>query len=270
MRLVLAYRKVSYSSDPRYLEAMKQQLLFCKEHFSLSQPSTIPSLQREKKLLSYLPKEISVTFDHASADFYFYVYPFLCAHKIPATVGVAWRYIPSNSTADSLSITKRTSAPESLSFQDEIFSSLAPFCCPNELLQLAASPTITLASHGIGIRNLIRNPPYLLGEVILSKKNLEKLLQRSVSAFIYPFGRYDSLADKLVRQHYETSFILGNTWNFSSKKHLVYRMEMRSVADIEAFLSTKAHVSCLKNWIKAFALNSSKKFVGNPIKRFLR
>ncbi|WP_213319129.1 polysaccharide deacetylase family protein [Chlamydiifrater volucris] len=257
MHIVLAYRRVSFSSNPRYLEALKQQLLFCKEHFS-SLTST-SSFQRKQRFFSCLPNEISVTFDHASADFYFSIFPFLRTHEIPATVGVAWRYIPPDHLAENCSPSTRINIPESLSFQDEIFSSFAPFCSPCELSQLAAAPNIFLASHGIGVRNLIHTPPYLHGEVILSKRNLEKLLQIPVSSFIYPFGRYDSHVDKLVRQHYKTSFILGNTWNTSPKKHLVYRMEMRSVEDIEAFLSIRTRVSCVRNWIKALSSNLIRK-----------
>ncbi|SPN73806.1 poly-beta-1,6-N-acetyl-D-glucosamine N-deacetylase PgaB,Polysaccharide deacetylase [Chlamydia serpentis] len=188
-----------------------------------------------------------LTFDFASFDFYANVFPFLQQQGIPAVVGVASRYIPSN-TAQKLNPSYRLKPSETLAFQDEIFSNHMPFCCQNELLEMAESPYIQLASSGFAIRNLLHNPPYLTTEILLSRNHLENITGEKPASFLFPFGKSDSISRKLVADYYPYSFLLGNTINRNSKTHNIYRLDIKPMQYIRPTLLQSSRY--LKNWIK--------------------
>ncbi|WP_348663573.1 polysaccharide deacetylase family protein [Chlamydia vaughanii] len=215
MLIVLAFRQLFFSKNRQSLEKLQRYLLLLKQTYPLVLPG-----EPIKKL------SLMLTFDHASIDFYSHIFPFLQTHKIPAVVGIAWRYVADES-AKNLPLSHRLFPSETLAFQDEIFSEYQPFCTKQELQTIANSPQIQLASSGFAIRNLRHSPPYLATEIFLSKYYIEKTLGKTPQVFFYPFGKYDNLSEQVVKKHYPFSFVLGNTINSKNKRHRIYRLDMK-------------------------------------------
>lgn len=212
MLAVLAFRQVFFSKNKPLLEKLLHYLLLIKHTYPLVMPGDpIQGLS------------IMLTFDYASIDFFTHIAPFLEEHKIPAVVGVAWRYVGESS---SLPLVHRLSPSDALAFQDEIFSTYHPFCSVHELQTLSRSPYIRFASSGYAIRNLKGSPPYLETEVFLSQHIMKTTLGVSPIGFFYPFGKYDQQSSNLVKKHYPFSFVLGNTLNTKHKRHPIYRLDM--------------------------------------------
>ncbi|KZN27526.1 polysaccharide deacetylase family protein [Chlamydia pecorum] len=214
---VLAFRSVVFSRVPKHLDSLKHYLLLLKQHAPLLLPGDPLPPSRTAFML---------TFDFASIDFYTSIFPFLQLHQIPAVVGVAWRYVPPTTAMD-LPLSYRLTPSGTLAFQDEVFSKHMPFCCQEELLAMASSPLIQLASSGFAVRNLQRSPSYLATEVFLSKHYLHSMLGQPPKAFLYPFGKADKNSKAYVEKHYDFSFVLGNTLNIKkTKTHGIFRFDL--------------------------------------------
>ncbi|WP_100934454.1 polysaccharide deacetylase family protein [Candidatus Chlamydia corallus] len=237
MLTVLAFRQVFFSHSRLQLDRLKNYLQLLKQNFAI----TLPKEATPKR------HALMLTFDFASFDFYINIFPFLEEQKIPAVVGVASRYVPSNS-AQELDPFYRLKPSETLAFQDEIFSNHMPFCCQNELVTMAKSPYIQLASSGFAIRNLLNNPPYLTTEILLSQHQIETITGEKPLAFFFPFGKSDSSSRKLAADHYPYSFLLGNTINRKSKTHNIYRLDIKPMEYVCPSLFQSSRY--LKNWIK--------------------
>ncbi|AAD18827.1 polysaccharide deacetylase domain protein [Chlamydia pneumoniae LPCoLN] len=237
MLIVLAFRQVFFSHSRSQLDRLKNYLRLLKQNFAITLPK-----ERTSKGHSLM-----LTFDFASFDFYTNIFPFLEEQKIPAVVGVASRYIPSNAAQD-LHPSHRLKPSETLAFQDEIFSNYMPFCCQNELIEMAKSPYIQLASSGFAIRNLMNNPPYLTTEILLSRHHIETITGAKPLAFLFPFGKSDPTSRKLAADHYPYSFLLGNTINRKLKTHNIYRLDIKPMQYVCPSLFQSSRY--LKNWIK--------------------
>lgn len=235
MFVVLAFRQVCFSKDAESLKRFYRYLLFLKHTYSLTLPGDV------KHWFSVI-----LTFDHASVDFYSHIFPFLQEQNIPAVVGIAWRYVANNS-ASSLPLDHRLTPSDTLAFQDEVFASHQPFCSQQELAVIASSPNIQLASSGFAIRNLQNSPPYLATEIFLSKFSIKTALGKTPIGFFYPFGKYDSQAIQIVKQHYPFSFILGDTINRNAKHHNIYRLDIKLSENRLPKLLLKPRY--LKNWV---------------------
>ncbi|BAE81722.1 xylanase/chitin deacetilase [Chlamydia felis Fe/C-56] len=235
MLIVLAFRQVFFSKQPDHLERLQRYLLLLKQSYPLVLPG-----EPVKKL------SLMITFDHASADFYSHVFPFLKAHNIPAVVGIAWRYV-ADTSALSLPLAHRLAPSETLAFQDEVFAYHQPFCSQQELKTLAETPCIQLASSGFAIRNLQYSPPYLATEIFLSKYSIEKALGKKPLGFFYPFGKYDHVCERVVKKYYPFSFVLGDTINRKNKQHGIYRLDMtRAAYVLPKFILSPQYI---KNWL---------------------
>lgn len=235
MLVALAFRRIGFYKNPAALDKFLYYLLQLKQNYSLVLPGEPISRHA-----------IILTFDHASAELYHHVFPFLQQHKIPAVIGIAWRYVAAES-ATSLPLSWRCYPTHTLAFQDEIFTKYYPFCSTQELLTMARSPYIHLASSGFAIRNLKFSPHYLDTEVILSKQLISSHLGVTPKSFFYPFGKYDYNAAQSVHEHYSYSFVLGNTINRSSKCHEIYRLEISSIHHMPSVFHS---ITYLNNWLK--------------------
>lgn len=163
---------------------------------------------------------ICLTFDDASYDFYYYVFPLLKRYQMRALLGVATRYILEKSDLPS---EERLSVPYSLAMQDGIFETKAPFCTWHELNEMIESSLVQVASHSHMHANLTFPFVDLNREVIQSKEILESKLPQAVTSFIYPFGRVNERVHRFVATHYSFAFRIGNGSNRSwySKKPLL-------------------------------------------------
>ncbi|WP_201456546.1 polysaccharide deacetylase family protein [Chlamydia sp. 17-3921] len=235
MLIAFAFRHIAFSRIPSHLEALKRYLLLLKQHYPIILPGD--PLRRISLIL---------TFDFASIDFYTSVFPFLQQHQIPAVIGIAWRYVSPN-TAKALSLAHRLEPSDTLAFQDEVFLNHMPFCSQEEILTMASSPLIQVASSGFAVRNLQHSPPYLATEVFLSKHYIKAMTGQFPKAFFYPFGKYDAESQKYVARHYDYSFILGNTVNIKKRTHRIFRLEMKS--NLYTLPKFWLSPNYLKNWL---------------------
>lgn len=114
-------------------------------------------------------KGVIITFDDIPDDVYLNAFPILLKYNIPFTIFVTTDYI------DSL-----------------------PYITQSHLMEMANSPLCTIGSHTLSHKNL-RTALNYKEEIVLSKFLLEKLLNKSVDFFAYPYGKHSSVSRKVER-----------------------------------------------------------------------
>lgn len=192
-------------------DMLRAHFLFLKEHY----PMVLPADPLQKRKLS-----VCLTFDDATFDFYYYIFPLLKELGIRVLLGVPASYILDSTT---LSAEERLSVPYSLMMQEGFYNKKAPFCTWKELQEMVASGLVEMASHSYSHCNLTFNFVDLNREVVLSKEIIENKLAQPVSSFIYPFGKTTLALHEYVAQHYPYAFRIGSALNFgwgNSKKPL--------------------------------------------------
>jgi hypothetical protein len=84
-----------------------------------------------------------------------------------------------------------------------------------------------IASHTITHTNLTRlNPPLIKKELLYSKIYLEKLVGKSIHTFVYPYGLYNTIVKRLVK---ETGYLFARTmdpFNTSLQNVAIHRYEV--------------------------------------------
>jgi peptidoglycan/xylan/chitin deacetylase (PgdA/CDA1 family) len=105
---------------------------------------------------------------------------------------------------------------------------------PEDLLQLAASDTVTIGAHTVDhVRLRDRPAPEQQDTISGSKRELERSIGRTVSHFAYPFGRRDDFDDRSVDAVRSAEFdtactAIPGTARFSTDP---YRLPRRLVMD---------------------------------------
>lgn len=158
---------------------------------------------------------ICLTFDDAYYDFYHYVFPLLQKYDLKAVLAVPVKTIQESTL---LSTDTRLTAPDDASHA---------FCTWQELIEMADSPNVMIASHGYEHADLTHPDTNLETEITLSKSLLENRLQKTISTFVYPYGRMNGDIHNKVRQHYQHGLRIGNAFNFrwNTTDKLIYRID---------------------------------------------
>ena len=201
MLAVLAYHRAGegkHSNTPAILEA---HLAYIKKRF----PTLLPGEKKRRGKLN-----ICLTFDDASYDFYYYVYPLLKKYQLKALLAVPTHYIMERS---SLSPDERLSIPYTLAMQEGIFETKTPFCTWQEIEEMVTSGHVEVAAHSHLHCNLTFDFVNLHREVIQPKEIIERRLQCKISSYVYPFGRSSPEVHSYVKQHYTYAFRLGFGYN---------------------------------------------------------
>ena len=184
------------------LEMLRQHLMFLKEHY----PIVLPGDPLPKGKLA-----LCLTFDDATFDFYYYLYPLIKELKIKVLLGIPVQYILESTQ---ISSEERLKTSYSLMMQEGIYDQKAPFCTWSELEEMVASGHVEAASHSFSHSNLTFNFVDLKREIELSKAILEERLSQPITSFIYPFGRMTLAVQEHVSQHYPYAFRIGSALNF--------------------------------------------------------
>lgn len=144
-----------------------------------------------------------LVFEDPLYSFYTKTFPLLKEYGMRALLGVAPRYIVSQTTLDP---NIRLSVPYGLSMQDGFFAENVPFCTWEELTEMVRSGHVEVACHSYSKMNLTFSFVNLQREIVESKKVLEERLPQVITSFIYPFGARNKQIAKMVSQHYNYAF----------------------------------------------------------------
>jgi peptidoglycan/xylan/chitin deacetylase (PgdA/CDA1 family) len=165
--------------------------------------------------------EVSLVFDDAYYDFYYYVYPLLIKYNLKATLAVPVRYIvekTKSSSIDRLSL-KHDAMMTKFDHQN------TPFCTWTEISEMVDSGNVEVASHGynhVKLTNLKLSE--LLFELKTSKEIIEDRLDASCDTFVYPYGVYNKNVLQEVNKIYKYNIAIGGMYNFGILNDPIYRI----------------------------------------------
>jgi len=191
-------------------------------------------------------KNVIVTFDDATCDFYFLIFPLLKKYNIKALLAVPSFFIE---TSHNVPREKRLNSLKDFTFKNSPPS--YSFCSYNELNEMVASNLVQIASHGHCHLDLSKDGLDLETEILFSKKNLEQRINRPISIFILPYGRYSRACYKIIKKNYKMCMRIGNSFNFNGNSFLHFRIGADGTSNLEAFVN-KNKKRFLLNFIKNF------------------
>lgn len=201
--LTLMYHRVSCGDqvDPRWVQHL--ETLVSSEKYNFVVPGD--DLLNQKL-------NLCLTFDDATADFYFYVFPLIKKLKIKVVLAVPAGLIAESSL---LSPSERMKL-ENMYLSDAL-------CTWPELQEMVNSGWVKMASHGFSHQSF-RDPKFNFDlEAVGSKQLLESKLGVGVNTFVFPFGQDTSEAYLKLLQHYELAMRVGHAvnlgWMGQDKKH---------------------------------------------------
>jgi peptidoglycan/xylan/chitin deacetylase (PgdA/CDA1 family) len=138
-------------------------------------------------------KPIILTFDDGYEDFYTDAYPILQKYQIPATIYITTGFIDYTHN----------------------------YLTKDQLLEISKSKLIEIGAHGVDHYNLhFSNSLIVKNEIINSKQILEKLLNRPITHFAYPYGGYsDDAILNLKKNKFETAVTMdyGNIQTYANR-----------------------------------------------------
>lgn len=204
MLTILAYHKVGKGKHSNSLAMLDSHFGYIKRDFSTLFPGEVVK-ERGKKALC-------LTFDDASFDFYYYLFPLLKKYNFKALLAVPTNYILEDTK---VSAEERLSIPYTLAMQEGIYEKSAPFCTWKEIKEMVSSGHVEVAAHSHLHCNLTFSFVDLEREIVQPKRIIEERLGRPVTSFVYPFGRFSESVHHYVMKEYRYAFRLGFGYNFS-------------------------------------------------------
>lgn len=172
---IIMYHSVSSSVPPgnRIIVSAKtfeRQIAFLKKHnYKVIPLEAISDFIAKNKKIP--PRTIVLTLDDGYKDNYTYAFPILKKYNFPATIFI---------------ILSEVGRPDRLSWE--------------EIKEMQGSGLITFGSHTISHAFLdsVKADQELIKEISESKKILEERLDKKVSSFCYPMGRFSDKARQAV------------------------------------------------------------------------
>ncbi len=205
-----AQKDQKYANSPAFF---KTHLSFLKSRYPILLPG-------EK-----IPPQMSLclTFDDAYFDFYHEIFPLLQKYHIKAVLAVSPKYILDDC---SISDRVRLNISHNDAMKEKIYLEKAPFCTWKEILEMQKSSLVEIASHSYSHVNFLEKGIDLRKEILGSKKILEEKLEKEISTFVYPFGKFNNDVHQMVQNHYSYIMRIGSCYNFSWKNfhNLIYRI----------------------------------------------
>lgn len=190
-KILLYHRIANVSEDPRLLsvspENFYNQLKFLKEKFNIISLKEMVEQIKERKLKN---KSVAITIDDGYNDNLYQALPILDKLQVPATIFVV--------------------ANQSYSF--EWNSGIKPenrgiLLKEEEIVLLAQNRLIEIGAHTINHPVLSKiTLPEQEQEIKDSKNKLEKIIERPIHSFAYPFGNKNSFTKEtldIVRNNFE-------------------------------------------------------------------
>ncbi|MBF8263232.1 MAG: polysaccharide deacetylase [Parachlamydiales bacterium] len=189
-------------------------------------------------------REICLTFDDATFDFYYYIFPLLKKYQLRALLAVPVRYIQESSD---LAPSIRLSIPYSSAMKGDIYRTHAPFCTWQELREMAHSGLVQIASHSYHHQNLLTPGLDLELDIAQSKKILEEKLGVEVRTFVYPLGKFNPAIHRQVKRHYDYAMRIGTAWNMSWQNisGMVYRVISDNLTSVDQQFCLKRKLTYL-------------------------
>lgn len=236
MLITLLYHRAYPCRYGNSKETLEKHFAYLKKTFPLTLP--FEHLLPRKK-------NVCITFDDATFDFYYIVFPLLKKYQIKAVLAVSSDLMPKSS-----SLTKE----ERLQLLKDSPSHQIPldcYCTQEEIKEMSDSNLVQIASHGKTHQNLTLSSIDLALELQESKLKLEKLINKKVECFVYPYGRFNKKVHKEVLKHYKLGMRIGNAINFSWKNSLHYRLNADQINSIETlFQNTYLTFNIIKMLLK--------------------
>lgn len=235
-----------YSND---LETFEKHLKYLIQNYNFVIPGDSLDIKQNN---------VCLTFDDAYYDFYHYVFPLLKQYNLKALLAVPTGLISYSTNA---STKQRLSLRHEDIYKDKNYQKFGTFCTWDELKEMSDSGLVIIASHSHKHKDLSHANIDLYQEIVISKKILEKNLDKTINSFILPFGRYNKESLSLLKQHYHYIFKVGqgiNT-NFNGVNGLIYRIDADDMSNIENLFSLKK--------ILKYSIKSSIKFFYDGIQR---
>ena len=208
---VLMYHSISYEKGNAIclpVEVFEKQLKYLKDNGYY----TVTLTDLYKYLIKDTPipkKSVVLTFDDGYENNYTEMFPVLKKYNFKATIFV----ITSNIDKDPKSMTS------------------------NQLLEMEKYG-VDIESHTVNHENLKELPKAnQLETLIKSKKDLEKILNKQINFFAYPFGGYNKSAIEAVKEAgYTMAFTTNGRWSSKNNGMLsLDRVYISSFHDIEVF-----------------------------------
>ena len=179
------------------------------------------------------PQRLNVcpTFDDAYFDFYAVVFPMLLKHGLRAVLAVPISAIGED-----------TDSPEPVRLQAcsqrlHDCRPLGAYCTWAELAEMAASGSISIASHGFTHTRLDQRAQDLRTEIVAPRAILAERTGRAVDSFVLPYGRFNAQTIACARQHYRYVFRIGSADNRGWAGKLLYRVDADEMQSPEALFS---------------------------------
>ncbi|MEI6242601.1 MAG: polysaccharide deacetylase family protein [Chlamydiota bacterium] len=141
--------------------------------------------------------QICLSFDDGYKDFYTVVFPLLQKWNIPATLAVPIEWIGK-----------------------------ASFCTWEDIIEMNKSGLVPIASHSYTHPNLLEKNVDYEKEIVISQKVLEDKLQKPISTFVYPYGKFNASIHSKVKQYYPFVMRIGTAININwqNRSGLIYRI----------------------------------------------
>ncbi|GAB5411794.1 MAG: polysaccharide deacetylase family protein [Chlamydiales bacterium] len=200
MLLIPAFHRVGIGKYATELSTLRQTLLHLKNY-----PCILPGEKLQHGT------NICLTFDDATCDFYYFIFPLLKELKLRALLAVPTAHILEST---------QTPWEKRLNFTDP-FIAKKHFCTWEEIYEMVESGHVQLASHTHTHPNLTKLPHEKIDQELSQSA---KLLNQP-KTFIYPYGKMTPAIQRQAKKHYPYSMRLGNAANLSWSP-LLYRIPM--------------------------------------------
>ena len=192
---ILVYHRVAnVSHDSLQLcvspQNFRKQIIYLKENFNL-----IPLSQMVNNLKSHKIKEgaVAVTFDDGYADNLYTALPILEELNAPATIFITTGNIDSQEDFYWDKNTAKEDRGKPMTAE--------------EIKKISSSPLIEIGAHTVNHPNLRKiNTKEQVDEIMQSKIMLEKILDKKISGFAYPFGSRRSFSKETVSEVKKSGF----------------------------------------------------------------
>lgn len=164
---------------------------------------------------------VCLTFDDAYFDFYHYVFPMLKKYQLPAVLAIPTALIAEQVD---ISASQRLETQYHHPLDNRIYSNPG-LCSWQEIKEMVDSGLVIPASHGASHVALNEQSDWQQ-EILNSKQVLHTKLDKPISIFVYPYGRFDKATHDYVCQHYQYAMRIGSAANFNWQhpKKLIYRI----------------------------------------------
>jgi len=174
---------------------------------------------------------VCLTFDDAYFDFYAVVFPKLRSHGLRAVLAV-----PPIVVVDHCDLPPETRLSGHLDV-DQPQPLHGGFCTWTELREMAAGGRVSIAAHGFTHRRLDQGGVDLQTEVVATRTLLASGIGQPIESFMFPYGRFNDAALRLVREHYRYSFRIGGADNPNWDEPLLYRVTADAMRSADALFA---------------------------------